>query len=61
MLTQAGLADVIMAPAADMFELGVEIQVLQRGTMFGTRAKKLYEIYKILIPYRAFLRQNSKF
>ena len=46
MLTQAGLADVIMAPAADMFELGVEVQVLRRGTMFGTRAKKLYDIYK---------------
>ena len=46
MLTQAGLADVIMAPAADMFELGVEVQVLKRGTMFGNRAKKLYELYK---------------
>ena len=28
MLAQAGLADVVMAPAADMFELGVEVQVL---------------------------------
>jgi trans-AT polyketide synthase, acyltransferase and oxidoreductase domains len=46
MLTQAGLADVVMAPAADMFELGVEVQVLKRGTMFGNRAKKLYELYK---------------
>ena len=45
MLALAGLADVIMAPAADMFELGVEVQVLKRGTMFGPRAKKLHELY----------------
>lgn len=45
MLAKAGVADVIMAPAADMFELGVEVQVLKRGTMFGPRAKKLHEIY----------------
>jgi trans-AT polyketide synthase, acyltransferase and oxidoreductase domains len=36
---------VIMAPAADMFELGVTVQVLKRGTMFGVRAKRLYELY----------------
>jgi PfaD family protein len=46
MLAQAGLADVVMAPAADMFELGVEVQVLQRGTFFAVRAKKLYELYR---------------
>ena len=46
MLAQAELADVIMAPAADMFEMGVEVQVLRRGTMFGVRAKKLYELYR---------------
>ena len=46
MLAEAGLADVIMAPAADMFEMGVEVQVLRRGTMFGVRAKKLYELYR---------------
>ncbi|MBX2803674.1 MAG: PfaD family polyunsaturated fatty acid/polyketide biosynthesis protein [Myxococcales bacterium] len=45
LLCQAGLADVAMAPAADMFELGVEVQVLKRGTMFGVRAKRLYEAY----------------
>ena len=45
LLCQAGLADVVMAPAADMFELGVEVQVLKRGTMFGPRAKRLYEVY----------------
>ncbi|MBW2268323.1 MAG: PfaD family polyunsaturated fatty acid/polyketide biosynthesis protein [Deltaproteobacteria bacterium] len=46
MLAEAGLADVVMAPAADMFELGVEVQVLKRGTFFGARAKKLYELYR---------------
>jgi PfaD family protein len=46
MLTQAGIADIIMAPAADMFELGVEVQVLHRGTMFAVRARKLYELYR---------------
>ncbi len=45
LLTKVGLADVVMAPAADMFELGVKVQVLQRGTMFGVRAQKLYETY----------------
>ena len=45
MLAQADLADVIMAPAADMFELGVQVQVLKRGTMFGVRAAKLYDAY----------------
>jgi trans-AT polyketide synthase, acyltransferase and oxidoreductase domains len=46
MLAQAEVADVIMAPAADMFELGVQVQVLRRGTMFGVRATKLYEVYR---------------
>ena len=46
MLADAGLADVVMAPAADMFELGVEVQVLQRGTMFGSRARRLYDLYR---------------
>jgi len=46
MLADASLADVVMAPAADMFELGVEVQVLQRGTLFAARARKLYELYR---------------
>jgi PfaD family protein len=45
MLAEAGQADVAMAPAADMFELGVKVQVLKRGTMFPYRAAKLYELY----------------
>ncbi|HAZ08306.1 MAG TPA: 2-nitropropane dioxygenase [Elusimicrobia bacterium] len=46
MLAEAGQADVVMAPAADMFELGVKVQVLKRGTMFAMRGAKLYEIYR---------------
>ncbi|MEE4262157.1 MAG: PfaD family polyunsaturated fatty acid/polyketide biosynthesis protein [Desulfobacteraceae bacterium] len=45
MLAEADQADVSMAPAADMFELGVKVQVLKRGTMFPLRAGKLYELY----------------
>lgn len=45
MLAEADVSDVIMAPAADMFELGVNVQVLKRGTMFGVRAAKLYEAW----------------
>ncbi len=45
MLAEAQVADVVMAPAADMFELGVKVQVLKRGTMFGVRSAKLYETW----------------
>lgn len=46
LLAQADIADVMMAPAADMFEMGVKLQVLKRGTMFPLKAQKLYEIYR---------------
>lgn len=46
MLSAAGQADVAMAPAADMFELGVKVQILKRGTMFAMRGAKLYEVYR---------------
>ncbi|MFH1726102.1 MAG: PfaD family polyunsaturated fatty acid/polyketide biosynthesis protein [Elusimicrobiota bacterium] len=46
MLAQAGQADTAMAPAADMFEMGVKVQVLRRGTMFAMRAARLYETYR---------------
>ncbi len=45
MLAEADQADVTMAPAADMFEMGVKVQVLKRGTMFPMRAAKLYDLY----------------
>ncbi len=45
LLAQAEMPDVAMAPAADMFEMGVRVQVLKRGTLFAMRASKLYELY----------------
>ncbi len=45
MLAEVEQADVRMAPAADMFEMGVKLQVLTRGSMFAMRAQKLYEVY----------------
>ncbi|GHF39951.1 PfaD family polyunsaturated fatty acid/polyketide biosynthesis protein [Streptomyces morookaense] len=46
MLARADMTDVTMAPAADMFELGVKLQVLRRGTLFAARATRLYELYR---------------
>jgi len=46
LLAQADMADVMMAPAADMFEMGVNLQVLKRGTLFPMRARKLYQLYQ---------------
>ncbi len=45
MLSKANVVDVTMAPAADMFELGVKVQVLKQGTMFCSRAAQLWELY----------------
>ncbi len=45
-LAKAGPADCTMAPAADMFEMGVQVQVLKWGTMFPVKARKLYELYR---------------
>jgi PfaD family protein len=46
LLAEARQADVCMAPAADMFEMGVTVQVLKRGSMFPMRASRLYELYR---------------
>lgn len=45
LLAQAGMADVAMAPAFDMLEMGGKLQVLKRGTFFPMRAKKLGDFY----------------
>jgi len=45
LLAGADLADVAMAPAADMFEYGIRVQVLKRGTLFASRASQLYETF----------------
>ncbi len=46
LLADADSTDVAMAPAADMFEMGVKVQVLKRGTMFAQRGHKLSEFYR---------------
>ena len=46
MLAAAELTDVAMAPSPDMFEMGVKVQVLKRGTMFAARASLLRELYR---------------
>jgi len=46
MLAETRQADVAKAPAADMFEMGVTVQVVKRGTMFAMRGNKLYELYR---------------
>lgn len=46
MLAEASQTDVAMAPSANLFERGVKVQVLKRGTLFPQRAAKLYDLYK---------------
>ena len=58
MLTEACQADITMAPAADMFEMGVKVQVLKRGTMFPLRAAKLYDLYRAYDRYEAIPREQ---
>lgn len=45
LLCETRQADVAMAPSADMFEMGVKVQVLKRGTWFAQKAQKLYDLY----------------
>ncbi|MFW6237390.1 MAG: 2-nitropropane dioxygenase, partial [Desulfosudaceae bacterium] len=53
LLAEVDQADVCMAPAADMFEMGGKVQVLKRGTMFAMRAAKLYDLYVRYDQYAA--------
>jgi len=46
LLAQVDMADVTMAPAFDMFEMGGKLQVVKRGTLFPMRAKKLHDLYQ---------------
>ena len=46
LLCKAGMADVAMAPSADLFEVGGRVQVLRRGTMFAQRAQRLLDAWK---------------
>ena len=45
LLAQVECTDVMMAPSSDMFEMGVKLQVLKRGTIFPLRAAKLWKTY----------------
>ena len=44
-LGQVTMADVVMCPCADMFEMGAKVQVMKKGTMFPMNAQKLYDLY----------------
>jgi trans-AT polyketide synthase/acyltransferase/oxidoreductase domain-containing protein len=46
MLSAAEPTDVAMAPSPDMFEMGVKVQVLKRGTLFASRAALLRDLYR---------------
>ncbi len=46
MLAAAGVADFAKAPAADMFEIGAQVQVLKKPTMFAARAQRLGRLYE---------------
>jgi len=58
LLAKAGPADVTMAPAADMFEQGVEVQVLKRGTLFAMRGKRLHAIYRTGASYETLSQKD---
>ena len=61
LLTEAGPADVAMTPAADMFEQGVEVQVLKRGTLFPMRGQRMREIYKTRSGFNACTPEEQRF
>ncbi len=46
LLLDAGMADVADGAAPDMFEIGAHVQVLSRGTLFGARSRRLYDLYR---------------
>jgi trans-AT polyketide synthase/acyltransferase/oxidoreductase domain-containing protein len=46
MLANAGLADVALTACADMFEQGVKVQVLKRGTIMPQRGNYLFSLYQ---------------
>ncbi|MEU3838579.1 ACP S-malonyltransferase [Streptomyces sp. NPDC028635] len=38
--------DTAYAPAGDMFEIGAQVQVVRKGTLFAARGNKLYQLYR---------------
>ena len=45
-LQQLGIQDTTYAPAGDMFELGVTIQVMKKGSLFASRGNLLWQLYQ---------------
>ncbi|MFJ9363933.1 PfaD family polyunsaturated fatty acid/polyketide biosynthesis protein [Nocardia sp. NPDC101769] len=45
LLAAADITDFGSAPAADMFEIGAQVQVLKKGTLFAQRGQRLRELY----------------
>ncbi|KCZ95066.1 2-nitropropane dioxygenase [Hyphomonas hirschiana VP5] len=60
LLAKAGPADVAMTPAADMFEQGVQVQVLKRGTLFAMRGKKFHAFYRSGASYETLPPTDQK-
>lgn len=60
MLARAKISDVMMAPAADMFEMGIKVQVLKKGTMWPVRANKLYQLYKSYASFDQIPEEEKK-
>lgn len=50
-LAEIEMADVTMAPCADMFEMGAKVEVIKKKTMYAQNAQKLYEYY---VKYPSF-------
>ncbi len=46
MLQTINVQDTTYVPDEALFEVGVQVQVLKKGVLFATRAKKLYELYQ---------------
>lgn len=46
LLSEVTVNDTAYAPAGDMFEVGAQVQVVKKQTMFPMRARKLFELYR---------------
>jgi trans-AT polyketide synthase/acyltransferase/oxidoreductase domain-containing protein len=46
LLAGLDVQDTAYAPAGDMFEMGAQVQVVRKGTLFPARANKLYQLYR---------------
>lgn len=45
MLSETDVMDTTFAPAGDLFEVGAQVQVVRRGTLFAARANRLHQLY----------------